>query len=258
MTSAKGGHVIASEFLIVYADADGRRVESLPEEAARLTPEDLAPPPAPVSYKGQPNLSGWYWFATTDEHVLYKSRLALQALRMLDFNPVVEAIAAQPFGMMWRDPTSKKKPKVHVPDYFVKRSVGRDLVVDVKASRYADKPKFKSVAAASRRACDAIGWDYEVVTGYDPVFLTNMQWLAAYRSPQVMSEEIAATILETVEDPAATATIGKVINAGSIPALTRPVVFHLMWKGILVADLSEPLSSTSVVRLAKRGEVYAA
>jgi len=246
-----------SGFSIVYTDVGGRRVQCLPEEAARITPEDLAPPPAPVSYEGQPHLSGWYWFATTDEHVLYESRSKLQTLRMLDFDPFAEALAAKPFGIMWGDRTGKRKPKVHVPDYFVKRSVGPDLVVDVKAARYAGKPKFRSAADASRRACDAVGWDYRVVMGHDPVLLANVQWLAAFRSRPIMSEDIAKTILDAMEGSSAV-TIGDIVGMAAVPALARPFVFHLMWKHVLVADLSEPLSNASVVRLASRGIEHAA
>lgn len=48
-------------------------------------------------FKGQKHYSGIYWSATTNDHVIYESRLELARLLFADFGPSVRHIVAQPF-----------------------------------------------------------------------------------------------------------------------------------------------------------------
>lgn len=48
-------------------------------------------------FKGQKHYSGIYWSATTNDHVIYESRLELARLLFADFDPSVRHIVAQPF-----------------------------------------------------------------------------------------------------------------------------------------------------------------
>ncbi len=244
------------DFVVAYLDGRKQRLECTPEDAARLPVEDCSPMRTPTSYKGQRHLSGWYWFATTGKHVYHESRRELQALRMLDFDPTVATVAAQPFTLEWRD-SDGKTTKRHTPDYFARRSVGSDRVVDVKAADRAVLTGFREVSVATRAACGEVGWDYEVVTGYAPALLANVEWLSAFRTPPAMFEEIAPTVLGMFQDSPET-TIEEMVRVWSVPALVRPVIFYLMWQHVLVADLSKPLSSTSVVRLSRKGAEHAA
>lgn len=247
---------MSRDFVVAYLNGRKQRLKCEPEDAGRLSIEDCLPMRTPKSYKGQRHLPGWYWFATTGKHVYHESRRELQALRMLDFDPTVEMVAAQPFTFEWRD-SGGKKTKRHTPDYFARRSVGSDRVVDVKDADRAALAGFRDVSAATRTACAEVGWDYEVATGYDPTLLANVEWLSAFRTTPVMFEEIAPTVLGVFQDSPET-TVEELVRASSVPALARPVIFCLMWQHVLVAEMSEPLSSTSVVRFARKGAENAA
>lgn len=45
----------------------------------------------------RPRESGYYWSSTACAHVIYESQLELARLLVADFDPLVAAIAAQPF-----------------------------------------------------------------------------------------------------------------------------------------------------------------
>lgn len=47
--------------------------------------------------KGGRGFAGWYWSATTHDHVGYESWLERDRLILLDFDPQVVGIASQPF-----------------------------------------------------------------------------------------------------------------------------------------------------------------
>jgi hypothetical protein len=59
------------------------------------------------SYKGQRNRVGRWWTATTGSLVGYESWLERDWLMLLDFDPDVVGIAAQPFWLLWTTPEGK-------------------------------------------------------------------------------------------------------------------------------------------------------
>ena len=79
-------------------------------------------------FKGQRHYSGIYWPATTNDHVIYESRLELARLLFADFDPAVRHIVAQPFLLK---AVLEGKVRKHVPDYLLITGQG-PVVVDVK------------------------------------------------------------------------------------------------------------------------------
>ena len=53
--------------------------------------------------RSQKHLPGLWWSVTTGAHVGYESWLERDHVMLLDFDPQVTAIAAQPFWLYWRD-----------------------------------------------------------------------------------------------------------------------------------------------------------
>lgn len=233
--------------IIAYVDERGQQHECPLGEAARLPLHLCKPVRTPRSHKKQPSLPGLYWFATTGEHVFYESRLEMRALRMLDFEPDVAAVAAQPFCIAFN---SKKKPNFHTPDYFVRCSSGPDRVLDIKPAHRASRPGVKRVFDLTREVCAEVGWRYEVVTGFDSTLEANVRWLAGFRRQPAFFDEIAEVVLASVAkapQPGAT-TVGGVLRHledDITEALVRPVLFHLLWLRELATDLDKPLSNSS-------------
>jgi len=75
---------------------------------------------------------------------------------------------------------------------------------------------------------------------------TNVRWLSRYRHSRCLVPEIAEALLEVFAEGR-----GLFTGAGLVGERLRvlPVLFHLMWQGKLVANLTGgPLSTSTMVR----------
>jgi hypothetical protein len=198
--------------------------------------------------KGQSSFAGWWWLATTSRHVGCESLLERDHLMMLDFDPVIASVASQPFWLRWRD--ADGRPRRHVPDFFARCRDGRGVVVDVRPDDRIPERDAQAFAATGR-ACAVAGWGYRRVGALDPVLVANVRWLSRYRHRRCGGPaDMAASLAEVFG-------AGRPLFAGAALAGDRlavlPVVFHLMWRGDLVADLTaRPLGTATLVRAAGR------
>jgi TnsA endonuclease-like protein len=197
--------------------------------------------------KGGESFAGWYFAATTGEHVGYESWLERDRLILLDGDPEVTGIASQPFWLHWHNGQRKVR---HAPDYFVRLADGRGRVVDVRADEQVDEAAAEAFGA-TERACRAVGWEFIRVGVPDPVLMANMRWLARYRRRRCgRRQDIVDRLVEVFREPAP-------LRAGACevgdPLLVLPVLFHLLWSQGLVADVaSQLLGSGSLVHTAGR------
>ena len=196
----------------------------------------------PPSYRKQKNQPGLYWFETTRRHIIYESLLEMRILQLLDFDSHVVAVAAQPFALIVE---SGKKRRRYVPDFFARLSSGTGRVIEVKPPHSADKPEVSRRLQIVKKACARVGWDYEVATEPNPVLMANVGWLAGFRRKPEMLGQLAESLLEAAEKGI---EFDGLIQQSDHEALTRPVVFHLLWNHVLATDLTaSPLSRTTVV-----------
>lgn len=163
---------------------------------------------------------------------------------LLDFDPDVTAVSSQPFWLRWRDEDGRDRR--HAPDFFARLADGTGVVVDVRPDdRVPDKDAV--VFAVTAAACAAAGWEFRRRGEIDPVLVANVRWLSRYRHPRCAeASDITAALLEVFAG-------GEGLFAGAELAGERlrvlPVLFHLMWRRRLLADLSEgPLGPATLVR----------
>jgi TnsA-like endonuclease N terminal len=185
--------------------------------------------------KGQRHLSGLWWSATTGGHVGFESWLERDHVMLLDFDPAVTGIASQPFWLRWPDQTGQ--PVSHAPDFFARRLDGSAVVVDCRPEERRgprDAAKFEATA----RACARVGWEYRLVGTADQIVAANVRWLAGYRHPRHHQPEVAGVLRRVFAAPAPLMA-GAEAAGDAIAAL--PVLFHLLWRHELTADLSVPL-----------------
>jgi hypothetical protein len=184
------------------------------------------------SRRGQRHFPGLYWSSTSGGHVVYESRLELARLMLADADREVVGIAAQPFLV-------SDNERRHVPDF---------LLVNVKP---ADRLKDPRVAAALAWA-DAIftsrGWQHEIWSAADPVVMLNTRFLAGYRRvAHLDNAEVAAAAAVDVAGLTIAQAEAAFVDAGiSEP---RPVLLHLLWSGVLHADLTQPLSRDTALEV---------
>ncbi|MGH3192382.1 MAG: TnsA-like heteromeric transposase endonuclease subunit [Streptosporangiaceae bacterium] len=234
-------------FEVAYAGPDGREVRAGLDRLRCAELEACRPVRSFPSYRGQRNYPGWYWSATMARRVGFESWVERGHLVALDFDPAVTAIVSQPFWLSWRTPAGKARR--HAPDFFARLAGGGALVVDSRPRDAADESD-REAFAATRKACDVLGWGYAVCGAMDPVVAANHRWIAGYRHPRCGEPATEARLLEAF-GPGLGLMEGA--EAAGDPLATLPALFHLMWRRELTADLTVVLSDRTVVRRTGRG-----
>jgi hypothetical protein len=226
--------------------ADGRDETVSLTDAARVPFEDTLPVRSFPSYRGQRSNSGLWWFATTGAHVGFESWFERDHLMLLDFDADVVGAASQPFWIRWWRQGSARR---HAPDYFARRCDGSVIVFDCRP-RGRIKARDQEAFDATAAACRLVGWDYEVVDGLDPIIVANVRWLSGYRHPRYHGIAMATKVLDVLgSGPSGVLETAKAVGD---PLVVLPVVYHLMWRQVLVADLAVPMNATSQVAIGGR------
>ncbi len=194
--------------------------------------------------KGQRHLPGRWWSATDGRHVGYESWLERDQLMWLDWDQAVTGIASQPFRLWWK--AGEGKVSSHVPDYFAERGGGPPVVIDCRPPDRR-RPRDLAAFAATRRACDLIGWEYRLVGVLDPIATANLRWLSGYRHPRYGVPPSAAALRAAFAVPV---SLMDGAEAAGDPVAVLPVLYHLLWRQELAADLSVPLHPATTVTLA--------
>ncbi len=100
--------------------------------------------------------------------------------------------AAQPF---WLRAQAGGRVRRHVPDFFLIRADQSALLVNVKPTGQLADPEVAGALEWPERLVREHGWDYEIWTGADPVYLANLRFLAGYRRPWLVPAGVADTVL---------------------------------------------------------------
>jgi hypothetical protein len=197
------------------------------------------------SHHGQAHLSGSYWSATIGGHLIYESRLELARLLLADFDPQVVGIWAQPCRLV---AAVDGRQRQHVPDFLLASPAGETCVVNVKPAQRLADPKVTEALAWPDELFTGHGWRYEVWSGCNPIALENVRFLAGYRRPGIVNEDLVARAWQEVRDGE---TLGEVERrlAGDRPGWTvRPALLALLWRHRLTTDLTKALCSETILR----------
>lgn len=122
------------------------------------------------------------------------------------------------------------------------------MVVDCRPAERIDARSAVAFTAMGQ-ACAEVGWQYRLVGEIDPVRVTNLRWLAGYRHRRCNGEPgVSAAVCSAFWSPAP--LVAQAATVGD-PIAVLPVVFHLLWQGLLVADLSRPLNDRTLISRAE-------
>jgi hypothetical protein len=235
--------VAALRFVLEYQAAEGVWCREVLPACCGERFEDVLPVRPFHFEKGLRSFAGWWYFATTGTHVGFESWLERDHLMLMDFDPKVRAVSSQSFWLRWHD--EQGKARRHAPDFFARRHDGTGVVVDVRPDDRIPGRDAEAFAVTAS-ACELAGWGFCRVGALDPVLTTNVRWLSRYRHRRCLVPEIAQALVEVFVE-------GSGLFAGATLIGERirvlPVLFHLMWQGQLVADLTGgPLSASTLVR----------
>ena len=214
-------------------------------ECGEVRFEDAAPVRSFRWSRGQGHFPGWWWLATTGRHVGYESWLERDHLMLLDFDPAVSAVASQHFWLHWHD---GRRSRRHAPDFFARLADGTGLVIDVRADDRIE-PRDAEAFEVTAQGCGVAGWEFRRVGAVDPVLAGNVRWLSRYRHARCAGRPGTAGALRRAFASPAPLLAGAAEAGDSLAVL--PVLFHLLWRRELTADLgSGPLGPSTAVRVA--------
>jgi hypothetical protein len=166
-------------------------------------------------------------------------------LLLADFDPQVAGIWAQPCRLVATVGGSQRQ---HVPDFLLASPGGEVAVVNVKpAGRLAD-PKIAEALAWPGELLAGHGWRYEVWSGCEPVVLENVRFLAGYRRPGVVDEDLVARAWQEVRDGDRLGEVERRLAVDAPQWTARPALLALLWRHRLTTDLTRILSGDAVLR----------
>jgi hypothetical protein len=196
--------------------------------------------------KGMKSFAGWWWFASTGEHVGYESWLERDHVMLMDFDPTVVAVASQPFWLCWHDGSRRRR---HAPDFFVRRADGTGVVVDVRADDRIPE-RDAEVFAVTARACAEVGWEFRRVGVPGVVSPNNVRWLSRYRHPRCGGGDGSGLDTDLLDVFRVATPLFAGASAVGDRLRVLPLLFHLMWLGRLVAAdfAADPLAASTLIR----------
>jgi hypothetical protein len=233
---------VSGDVEVSWADPGGQPCSCGLESVAGTAFEDALPARKFASYRRQRHFPGLWWLATTGRHVGFESWLERDHAMLLDFDRGVCGLSSQPFTLAWRDPAGKEVS--HTPDYFARMSDGSAVVIDVRPADRV-KPPDAAKFAVTASACAAVpGWSFRLVHEPDPVLAGNVRWLSGYRHPRHDLPQVSGLLREVFAG--GERLLPGAERAGD-PIGVLPVLFHLMWRGDLLADVSVPMHDATLV-----------
>ncbi len=232
---------VAAGGAVEFLDGAGEVCRGSLREYATVRFERVAAVRAFPTFRGQRNFPGSWWWATTGTHVGFESWLERDHVMLADFDPEVVGLASQPF---WLTLSCGGRTRRHAPDFFARLADGTGVVVDVRAEERI-KGEDAEVFAATAAACKAVGWDYRRVGTVDPVLAANVRWLAGYRHRRNFEAGHATRLIALCAEGRVLAEVAEEVGER---LSVLPVLFHLLWTGVLRADLDAvPLSASCTV-----------
>ncbi|MDT4995499.1 MAG: hypothetical protein QOH97_5391 [Actinoplanes sp.] len=137
-----------------------------------------------------------------------------------------------------------------MPDLLLVNATGLVTVVDVKPASRLALPKVREVFDWTGLLCALRGWSFEVWSGADTRLLANVAFLAGFRRPSVVCEDLIGAVLAVTAQPVTVGEVERALASQAPMELVRPVVCHLLWCGRLTADMSRPIDRDTELTVA--------
>lgn len=214
---------------IVFRDEAGQRREVPLSRAARLPFERATPIRIPKSHRGKRGMVGQVSFSSSGQVVVFDSKIEMENILLLDFDPRFAALLGQPLRF-----EIKTTEWEHTPDLFAREQDGSACLFDVKGEEEQNDPANQLIFSRTRSVCEELGWEYEVLGEIREPFRKNLLLLAGFRREPFDPGGLADEVVETCATPTTIAELGHLC---SVTAVVRPLVLHLLWRHVLRCDL---------------------
>ena len=184
-----------------------------------------------------------------DRSMSARSHLELQQLKLCEVDGAVRRFVEQPIRIIYTDGDGKLRS--HTPDLFVERETHSEFI-EVKWERDARAAKNEARWPFIASAISALGYAYAVVTERhlmrQPLKANVDRLLRHQHSPQ-LSRPASAILWDAL----ATAPQSLASVLASQAELSEPSILRALADGWLCTDLTQPISSRSILRLSQHG-----
>lgn len=186
------------------------------------------------------------------ESVPFESTLERDLLLILDFDPAVARVRAQPLRIHWADRAGRRRR--YTPDFLVEHRAAPPLLCEVKhrADFWAEWPAAKPRYRAARLHARRHGMRFSVLTEVEirGPYLDNVAFLRPYagRSRDRAAEEALLHTLAALGEATPQALLAAAYAADENRWAAIPSLWRLVAARAVEADLSVPLTMRSPLR----------
>lgn len=209
---------------------NGTEVGWLWQRNGRPPLDELQPLRIPTASALNRHVAVTAYSMTNNAALQLESGLEHDLLRRVDRDPRILHIVAQPLRLSWKG----GPPNRHVPDLLTVSADGSVVVWDVRSSDQQDDD-FNVKSSIALAACAAVGWQYQVFGGLEPVERINLLWLHGFRRQPTWTVHHRQRIMKIAKTSGA--TLGKVLNADDGTGELKSAVWHLIWCSALDIDI---------------------
>lgn len=181
---------------------------------------------------------------TMGKHLHLESGAEHDLLRIVDRDPRVVMIAAQPFRLQF------SKGNSHIPDLLTVSVDEKVTVWDVRPEGGINDKLLRD-AELTGAACREVGWDYQLWLGSDLRERLKTLWLTCDRDRPSWADQYVPVLEQETRAPGATVGHLRALDDGS-GELTS-TMWHLMWSGQIIVAKDVPLQDWTPV-MWRRGE----
>lgn len=200
-----------------------------------------------ITNAGTTKLIGKFPSLKMGKVVWYESLLERDYLYLLEIDPDVVSYREQPGRIYY---TLNGRSHHYTPDLLVERRHAKQLI-EVKPKRKAKEEKFVRLFQLAEEVCRRGGYEFKVAT--EEVIrlqprLDGVKLLYKYaRTPVLPQHQIGCHELFADKE---NVPLGEVAEFFTLRGADRRVVYALIYRGVLCADLAEPLNRDVIIRLA--------
>nr|WP_238391720.1 TnsA-like heteromeric transposase endonuclease subunit [Mycolicibacterium sp. CBMA 230] len=203
--------------------------------------DQLQPVRLPKSSNRQRHIPVTAYSMVNSDFVQLESGLEHDLLRKLDRDPTVLGMVSQPFRLSWRGFTVGN----HTPDLLAWHRDGSVIVWDARPAD-GQNDDFRRKVEVTAKACEAVGWRHDVFAGLIAVERMNLLWLHGFRHRPAWADGAEMRIRAVVAG-SETMTLEDLFAHDDGSGELIAVVWHLIWRGELVVDMSAHWELDTVV-----------
>lgn len=191
-----------------------------------------------------------YFWQRSRTHVWCESQEERWEVLWLDYGGLVDRFWSQPMAVAFGHGSSLSGHS-HVPDLLAQFTDGSYGLLDVRPAELVDE-RARLQFDETAKVCAALGWQYRVLTGHNPLATRNLDCISASRHDRCRPTAQAETLI--VDAARGGRTRGELcrIVSPECPPLACAWVDNLAWRGLLDLDLSATFSSDTVYTTSER------